>query len=192
MKTVLLIGDSIRLHYQPYVIKAFEGQANVWGPEENCQSSGVIWNNLDRWVISKRPDVVHLNCGLHDLRHDEGPAEALVPLDAYQANITGIFERVRAETTAELIWATVTPIIEERHQAVRSSRRYERDVSAYNAVGISVARRFGVTINDLHTTVSEAGPEVLLKQDGLHFVEEGYALLGAKVADALRSFVIKG
>ncbi|MGO6907762.1 SGNH/GDSL hydrolase family protein, partial [Rhizobium ruizarguesonis] len=128
----------------------------------------------------------------HDLRHDEGTTRALVPLNAYQANITSIFERVRGETTAELIWATITPIIEARHQAVRSSRRYERDVSTYNAVGVSVARRFGATINDLHTTVGEGGPEVLLKQDGLHFVEEGYALLGAKVADALRPFVFKG
>jgi lysophospholipase L1-like esterase len=190
MKTILLIGDSIRLHYQPHVIRVFEGLADVSGPVENCQSSATLRDNLDAWVIARSPHVVHLNCGAHDLRHDRDGRGPLVPQAGYEANLTAIFERIRAETDADLIWATITPLIEERHQAVRNALRYERDVAAYNVIGLSVARRFGAGINDLHAAVSDAGPEGLLKDDGLHFTEDGYAFLGAKVADALRPLAI--
>ena len=35
MKQILLLGDSLRMGYQPFVAKKLEGKAQVSGPEEN-------------------------------------------------------------------------------------------------------------------------------------------------------------
>ena len=36
---VLLLGDSIRMSYQPLVAQLLEGRATVVGPADNCQYS---------------------------------------------------------------------------------------------------------------------------------------------------------
>ena len=36
---VLLLGDSIRMSYQPYVACLLDGKAEVIGPTDNCQYS---------------------------------------------------------------------------------------------------------------------------------------------------------
>ena len=35
MKNVLLLGDSIRMGYEPHVRRKLEGRAEVFGPNEN-------------------------------------------------------------------------------------------------------------------------------------------------------------
>ena len=37
MKKVMLLGDSIRLSYQPAVQQKLAGAAEVWGPADNCR-----------------------------------------------------------------------------------------------------------------------------------------------------------
>ena len=39
MKKILLLGDSIRIGYGKYVSMAFEGQAQVYAPTDNCRFS---------------------------------------------------------------------------------------------------------------------------------------------------------
>ena len=68
MKKVILIGDSIRMGYQPTVQQALLNQAHVWVPQENGGTSTNVLAHLDEWILSHRPDIVHLNCGLHDLK----------------------------------------------------------------------------------------------------------------------------
>ena len=102
--TVILIGDSIRMHYQAMVTERLADVAEIWGPKENGGTSANILEHLDEWAISKPAAVIHLNCGLHDLKREfDGPNT--IPLDDYAANVETIFSRIKSETAATLIWA---------------------------------------------------------------------------------------
>src|SRR5262245_46150553 len=65
---VVLIGDSIRLGYAPLVAKKLEAKAVVVSPPPNGGDSANVLKNLGEWVLREKPDLVHFNCGLHDLK----------------------------------------------------------------------------------------------------------------------------
>ena len=44
------------------------GKVVIVSPEENGGDSGNVLKNLDEWIIKVKPTLVHLNCGLHDLK----------------------------------------------------------------------------------------------------------------------------
>ncbi|BDT66416.1 hypothetical protein os1_05780 [Comamonadaceae bacterium OS-1] len=192
MKKIVLIGDSIRLGYQDAVTLALRHEAVVTAPAENCQSSVEVRANAHAWIVAANPDIVHLNCGLHDLRMDAGASTHRVPIDAYAENLEAIFNLVASSGRRTLIWATTTPLIEDRHQQSRQSRRYEADVARYNQAGLAVARQYGAVVNDLHAAVLHAGASRLLGPDGVHFTEDGSALLTQAVVNAVRNVLHGG
>jgi lysophospholipase L1-like esterase len=186
VKNVVLIGDSIRMGYQSTVQQALLNQADVWAPQENGGTSANVLAHLDKWVLSRRPDVVHLNCGLHDLKTEFGSGTQAVPLDAYTANLSTIFRQIRQQTTATLIWAATTPVNERWHHDNKPFDRFEADVQAYNQRACEIAAQFDVQIDDLYQVAMRAGRDTILLQDGVHFAQDGYALLGQAVANAIR------
>lgn len=186
MKHVVLIGDSLRRHYQPAVAAALAGEAELRGPAENCGSSRHVREMLQVWLSGHDPDIIHLNCGLHDLRYDPGSSAPMVSPAEYADNLEHVFAALKSIGRGQIIWASSTPIDERRHQAARASRRYAADVEAYNAIARGVANRYGAEFNDLYSAVVEAGPEALLKDDGVHFTEAGYRFLAHQVVSAIR------
>ena len=186
MKKEILIGDSIRMGYQPIVQQALAGQADVWAPQENGGTSANVLDHLDAWVLSRSPDIVHLNCGLHDLKTEFGANTTAVSLDAYGANLEAIFTRIQERTTATLVWASTTPVNEQWHHKNKPFDRFEADVQSYNQRALEIAIRFGAKVNDLYKQITDAGPDVYLARDGVHFLPAGCALLGEAVADAIR------
>ncbi|MFN8423343.1 MAG: GDSL-type esterase/lipase family protein [Anaerolineae bacterium] len=186
MPRLILLGDSTRRRYEPAVrrlLAAAVPSLDVWAPDENCETSERILANLDAWVLSRSPDIVHLNCGLHDLRWNPGADGPQVTIEAYEANLTAIFGAL-ASRGITTIWATSTPIDEARHAAGRASRRTLEDVRRYNDVSRRVAARFGAACNDLYAAVDARGAAVL-GADGVHFTDDGYAFLAARVAGAI-------
>ena len=182
---VILIGDSIRMAYEPVVAELLDGRAEVWGPEVNGGDSRNVLANLDEWVIGRHADVVHVNCGLHDLR-DLPDAGFQVPLGDYAANVTAIMERLMTEWSGEIIWATTTPVIEEVTASPgRDFARRQADVDAYNSVALEVMTERGIRVNDLHAVVSEAGVSKCVCSDGVHMQEYGNRLLAQAVAAAV-------
>ncbi len=186
-KSIVLIGDSLRLHYEPLVAAALTGEAIVWGPPENCGTSRNIRDRLGAWIIGRDTDVIHVNCGLHDLRIDPGCDGPTVPPAEFAENVSVILGTLLAETRSKVVWATLTPINEAWHQAHRASRRYEADVMTYNDIGRRVALNLNVRVNDLFDAVQRAGPDTLLKHDGVHFTDDGYRFLAQQVTSAVRS-----
>jgi lysophospholipase L1-like esterase len=188
MKKVLLIGDSIRIGYLPFVARELEGEAEIWGPEANGGTSRNILTHLDEWVISCEADIMHINCGLHDLARDwdeDGtPRDVRVPLDEYTANVREILSRVQA-SGKKVVWATTTPVHEDNHKS-KGFDRLEGDVLRYNEAATRVARELGVPINDLYRVVQDAGEASGLLPDGVHFTPDGSARLGKAVAASLR------
>ena len=181
---VVLIGDSIRMGYQDHVISQLAGRAEVWVPKENGGDSRNVLAHLDQWVLVRQPDVVHVNCGLHDLKRAFG-AESAVPLAEYERNVRQILQRLQRELNGTVVWVTTTPVDETWHHQNKGFDRLEADVDAYNAAARAVAEDLGVPIDDLFDVVEREGKAQLLTQDGVHFTEEGSQLLGRVVAECV-------
>ena len=179
---IVLIGDSIRMGYQAHVTSQLAGRAEVWSPEENGGDSRNVLAHLDDWVFSRQPGLVHVNCGLHDLKRAFG-AESAVPLAEYERNVRQILQRLRRELDGAVVWATTTPVDEAWHHQNKGFDRLEADVAAYNAAARAVAADLGVPIDDLFAVVEREGKARLLTQDGVHFTEAGSQLLGRVVAE---------
>ena len=187
MKTLILIGDSIRMEYQQMVKEDLAGTIDVWWPEANGGNSKNVLDHLDEWAISRSPDIVHINSGLHDINKEFSQDARAVPLDEYTANVREILGRIQSETSATVVWASTTPVNEEWHHKTKPFDRLEADNAAYNEAAAGVACELNVPVNDLFNVVQQAGRDELLYMDGVHFKHEGYVLLGQSVADFIRA-----
>ncbi len=186
---VVLIGDSIRMGYQAVVKKALEGQARIWAPEDNCRYTAYTLEHLDEWISSRRPDVVHLNVGLHDMYLMEETGEPRTSLEDYRKNLRKILERIAKETSATLILALTTPVHESWQEVSKGYGRVVRrdsDVERYNRVATQLAKEFSLPVNDLYRVVSAVGKEELMTRDGVHFNPKGNDRLGNAVAGHIR------
>jgi len=183
---VVLVGDSIRIGYAPLVAKKLEGKAIVVSVKDNGGDSANVLKNLDAWVIAEKPAVVHLNCGLHDLKCVKTTKEYQVKLDDYRSNLKEIVARIRKDTNAGIVFASTTPIIDERHaQRKANFDRFEKDVVRYNETAISVMKEAGVPVHDLHWLVHANNADKLLGADGTHYTREGYERLAEAVTDCI-------
>jgi lysophospholipase L1-like esterase len=183
---VVLIGDSIRLGYAPLVAKRLEGKAIVVSVKDNGGDSSNVLKHLDEWVIKEKPALVHLNCGLHDLKRDKKTMKYQVELPQYEANLKEIVGRVRKETGAVFVFATTTPILDDRHAARKAAfDRLEADVKRYNEAALKVMKDAGVAVDDLHAVVEKGGADKLLGKDGTHYTPQGYEALADAVADVI-------
>ena len=187
MPLVIIIGDSIRMGYQPFVQEELRDEAEVWGPTQNGGTTSNVLAYLEEWVIARNPDIVHLNCGLHDIKKDFGAENNNVPLEVYLENVEQILGTILEKTKAKVIWATTTPVNEQWHHERKGFDRFEADVESYNQEATQIAQKLGVHINNLYEVVMKAGRDRLLREDGVHFAEEGSALLGSAVAEVVRS-----
>ncbi|MFM7132418.1 MAG: GDSL-type esterase/lipase family protein, partial [bacterium] len=184
---VVLIGDSIRQGYAPNTIKFYNNQVDFRSPEENGGDSANVLKNLDAWVISAQPDVVHINAGLHDLKLDRKTGKHQVELADYKENMRKILERITKETKATVILALTTPVLDERHKANKPFDRLDADVRAYNDAARGVLRDFAeVKVNDLYTVAKNLDLEKSLVKDGVHFTPQAYQALGRRVAEVIR------
>ena len=181
---VVLVGDSIRIGYAPFVAKLLDGKAIVVSPKPNGEDSGNVLRNLEEWVLKEKPDVVHINAGLHDLKLKDKNYQ--VPLVEYEKNLKAILERIQKDTNAKVIFATTTPILDNLHaQRKAGFDRFDADVQKYNIAAVSVMKQAGIPINDLHKLIEGSGTNKLLGGDGTHYTQEGYEMLAAAVADSI-------
>jgi lysophospholipase L1-like esterase len=181
---VVLVGDSIRMGYAPFVAKRLDGKAIVISPAPNGEDSGNVLRNLEAWVLKEKPDVVHFNAGLHDLKLKNESYQ--VPMVEYEKNLKTILERIHKETKAEVIFATTTPIVDSLHaQRKAGFDRLEADVRKYNIAAVSIMKQAGVPINDLHALVEGGGTGTLMSTDGTHYTQEGYEMLAVAVTNSI-------
>jgi hypothetical protein len=177
---IVLIGDSIRMGYQEMVRQKVGARAEVWGPAENCRHSLVHRESLTAWAIDTKPDVYHFNCGIHDL----------VPLDTaprfevagYVRNLKLIVRRLKAETKARIIWATITPMLVPRDGVTpKSQSELDAGVARYNAAARPVMEKNGIEIDDLYQAVMDAGVQKCLSDDKCHMSPFGNEVLSDTV-----------
>jgi len=183
LPTVLIIGDSTSLAYTPLVARRLEGFAEVVHHEGNgCDSANVL-AHLDEWLAAADASMIHFNCGLHDLKLARDGSGHQVPLAAYRRNVGEIFRRLGA-TGKALQWATITPVLYERHLCKPFDRRQE-DVDAYNAAAADAMKGLDIPVVDLHAVIQRAGVEACLGDDGVHMTPDASDLLAEAVAERI-------
>jgi lysophospholipase L1-like esterase len=187
-RAVLIIGDSISMGYTPQVAELLAGRAEVVHNPGNAGDTDNTAAHLDAWLKEIPAEVIHFNCGLHDIKRSRQAPGRQVPLQRYRANLGRIVERLK-RSGAKLIWAASTPVIEERHRAAKDFDRGNGDVDAYNAAAAEIMAGAGIPVNDLHAAVAAAGAEEVICDDGVHLTDGGYRMLAEVVADRLRTFL---
>jgi len=186
---VVLVGDSIQLSYAPSVAKHLAGRAIVISAAANGGDSSNVLKHLEQWVVQERPTVVHFNCGIHDTKKFKSTGAFQVSPEQYEANLREIVARIRKETGALVLFATTTPILDDRAARHRRDRDYElldASVRQYNMIAKKVMQDLAVPINDLHSALATpASPdrvEQLIGSDGVHLQPQATELVGKAVA----------
>lgn len=182
---VILLGDSIRMNYQTVVRQKLADNAVVWVPKENGRHTAFTLAKLDEWLRGRRPAVIHINVGLHDLFLSGPTGKPRHSLETYERNLREIFSRLRQRTTARIIFALTTVVDEERQSTSKTYGRVVRrntDIQRYNARARELAEEAGVTINDLYSFMRRNDPAKLLREDGIHLSPAGCDVVGAEVA----------
>lgn len=174
-KQVMLLGDSLRMGYQPVVSRLMEGKANVSGPSENGRWAGYTLNSLRFWKDGMPiPDVVHWNCGLWNLGDDYGLGRPFTLPDEFVSELERTITVVhKLYPEAKLIMATIMP----------TDNPDSSDIESYNEIIKEVAARNDIPVDDLFPVVKE-NPG-LIGPDHIHLTDEGYEIVAAKVVSAI-------
>jgi len=183
---VILLGDSIRMNYQEAATQALQGKATVWSPQENCKHTLYTLQNLEKWLTDKKPAVVHINVGLHDMFLTTKGGQPRHNLEFYEANLRNIFAQLKHLTDAQIIFALTTPVDEARQAISKGYGRVVRrsaDVARYNQAARQIALAAGARVSDLHAIAVQAGKDEILREDGIHLSDKGCSVLGKAVAD---------
>lgn len=185
--SIFLLGDSIRLHAEPYIRAALMPRAII-SPAENCRSSDILATHIIQWAPVKPGDIVHINSGLHDIRYNPNTEKPVNSLESYQTNLSYIFNYLTIHQ-AHVIWASSTPFAETVHNSVKVSRRYYSDIIKYNTAATVLAQSYGFTIHNLHAILLANRFESLLLPDGLHYNETGNRIIGQAIARAISELI---
>ncbi|OGV63958.1 MAG: hypothetical protein A2498_15190 [Lentisphaerae bacterium RIFOXYC12_FULL_60_16] len=188
---VLLLGDSIRLSYQPHVATLLVNRAEVVGPADNCQYALFTLASIDRWIQALgKPDIIHWNNGLHDSGHNPNRYPKQIPLDMYRNNLVFILKALHAHTP-HIIWATMTPVdtVRRPFQADQWAWRNE-EIDSYNQAALAVMHEHQVPVNDLHGLVQPHMQDYLVG-DGVHLNEAGQIACAKAVTHAVLQIMEK-
>ncbi|NND03694.1 MAG: SGNH/GDSL hydrolase family protein [Acidimicrobiia bacterium] len=188
--TIALVGDSIRLSYQPYAAARLRPQF-VWGPADNCRSSRYLLRHIDRLVLDHLHDstLVHFNVGAHDVKRLEHDGFGLqVQLEEYRSNVAELIAAFRAHPrVARVVVATTAPVDDIRHKTL-DWLRHNEDVIVYNEALVDAAAAARCFVNDLYEDVRRCRFDPL-SEDGIHFNETGKEYAGAVVAAYLQGLL---
>ena len=154
MKKILLIGDSIRCGYDKYVKHSLSDICEVYYPNDNCRFAEYVLRHVSDWrrelSLEDGVDLVHWNTGLWDTLelYEDG---CLTPPDYYEHFIDRICKRLKLLfPKAKIVFATSTPVVEERYPSPKESIRRNKNVEKYNEIAVRKAKEHGFYINDLY------------------------------------------
>ena len=208
-KKIRLVGDSIRMGYEPAVVGSLRSRQGVSTPslpsallhswaeiipmgDTQAGTSSNILEHLDEFILNHASlDILHLNCGLHDMAREGSPENphTRVSLEQYENNLHSIVQRVRAaQPHVKIVLCTTTCVNLEVQVAVEYGiYRSNEDVVSYNEIMRRVAASEGVGLHDLHSVSVEVASKGGLGEDGVHWTDDGARALGQAVAQFLWS-----
>ena len=201
MKTVHVVGDSISIHYGPYLEQYITPHAHysrktgnigdLDNPEgANGGDSAMVLDYLGTCIEQGLHwDILLINCGLHDIKRYTGPRQ-ISPTE-YEQNVTRIIDHAQI-LSRRCLWLRTTPVIDAIHQAQMAEfQRFNADVESYNAIADALMAARDVGVIDLNTfSQSLGGAEIY--QDHVHFTPQVQQLQGAFIAGVLQAFLWNG
>ena len=197
MKTLHVVGDSISIHYGPYLERylgpAFsysrkEGEiGNLDRPEgANGGDSSMVLKYLRECVAAGESwDVLVLNCGLHDVKRYDGQLQ--VSADDYRKNLAQILGEVGRQLADYIVWIRTTSVIDDIHNTrISDFERFDADVEQYNAIADEevFAADWVIDLNTFSRALG--GAEVVA--DHIHYIEPARQLQGAFIAGHINGF----
>jgi lysophospholipase L1-like esterase len=179
--------------YAPIVQLNLGSKADILHPKENCEDSNRIRKRIKKWL--KQFDgntltIIHINCGLHDIKRKYNSAKHQVPIRKYEENLREILRILQSETPAQIIWATTTPVIFERHHARKGFDRFLEDIDTYNQKALQIMKDANIAINDLNHIIQTNNPSECILEDGVHMTEKGNSLLASAVTEKLKEYLL--
>ncbi len=201
-KSVLLLGDSIRIGYCKKVRALLEDIADVYFPDDNCAYTKKTYWNFTIWAGERHYDVIHWNNGIWDLHHVSPFGDHFSTLEEYLYDNKRL-ARLAREYGDKLIWATSIPggkRLNER-KAINALENTDRafpkrfltdaqepwnaGIREYNEAAVKMYTEEGVRIDDLYS-IMDAHLEDFISEDGIHPNEAGYTALAEQVASVIR------
>jgi lysophospholipase L1-like esterase len=199
LPSVFVIGDSISIQYGPYLEQYLQGffaydrkrddgqsSANLDNPAgANGGDSGMVLEYVKIRLQNPhfKPDVLVLNCGLHDIKTPVGTTQKQVSLESYKSNLIEIFDLLTSRGI-KLVWVRTTPVDDEQHNSrQRSFHRFAADLDAYNEAADAIFSAREVPIIDLYQFTQNLGDNIFI--DHVHYGEEVRAIQAAFIAGFL-------
>lgn len=202
---VFLIGDSISIHYTPYLKQYLSGIVQLDRKGDN--GNGHAEKNLDIPVGANggdshrvleylrirgedkkfNPDYLLLNCGLHDIKRDPVTGDIQVGEEDYRKNLKDIFLIVK-KMGARPIWIRTTWVADSIHNAKsKNFQRFDADVRRYNAIADSICDEHGIPVIDLYHFSRQMGADQFT--DHVHYKESARALQAAYIAGYMKGYI---
>ncbi|OGS21686.1 MAG: hypothetical protein A2252_11820 [Elusimicrobia bacterium RIFOXYA2_FULL_39_19] len=179
-KPLFVIGDSISMHYGPYLKEMLKdkcGYSRIKGNgEDSINVLKFVQNNKNKLL---RHDIILFNCGLHDIKLNKGKTEKQVPIKQYEKNLKEILSELKK--AGIVIWVRITPVDDKRHnRIVKDFSRFNKDVLTYNRVADKVMAENKIQTIDLYKFTKNLGNNLFC--DHVHFKSEIRKLQAAYIA----------
>jgi lysophospholipase L1-like esterase len=201
VRKLFLLGDSISMQYSPFLEKMIKGSYTII----RKQDDGEGMQNLDvpkgsnignsRMALSYirykladgkfKPDLITLNCGLHDIKRDTATGVITIDSAEYRKNLNEIVSIVQ-KANIPMIWIRSTEVVDSIHRKNKAFKRLASDLETYNAIADEVFRKAKVKIVDLYTFTKTTGANRFV--DHVHYNDETKALQAAYIAGFLQQW----
>ncbi len=202
---VFVVGDSISIHYGPYLEKYLNGKADYdrkndtpgqkaeanldYPTGANGGDSKMVLAYLKTKVAEPdfRPDVLLLNCGLHDIKFDPKSKTHQVDSASYRKNLHAMHALLK-KSSIPIIWLRSTAVIDSIHNSRSTAfHRHAKDLETYNRIADEVWRGHKVPIIDLYEfTRNVPGNNYI---DHVHYNENTRSLQAAYIAGYINHYL---
>lgn len=199
---LFILGDSISLQYGVYLEKYLKGIYTIdrKGSQEKAlqnldlpidANGGNSKMVLDYLLTREKdpnfqPDVLLLNCGMHDIKRNPTTKEIAIDSASYRQNLEAIYTLL-SKKKIPVIWVRSTGVIDAIHAAKsKAFDRYEKDVDQYNVVADQVFKKHKVPIIDLYGFTTKLGDDRYA--DHAHFIPRVIDAQAVYIADFLKKF----
>lgn len=179
---VFVVGDSISMHYGPYLEKSLTGLF-IYDRKKGSENSldnpnGANGGDSDMVVsylneLKENPnfqtDYLVVNCGLHDIKRNSENSNPQVSLEQYSKNLLEIIS-ISKELNAKLIWINSTPVVDSIHNSKIGFIRYNEDIIKYNSESLKIMNKMKIPVIDIFTFTKKFIPGGYI--DHVHYNNE--------------------
>lgn len=204
---LFLLGDSITLQYSPFLenilgdhfeIKKKAGTAEAFKNLDipkgaNGENSRMVLNYLKSQLAdpSFHPDLMLLNCGLHDIKRDKQTNVIAIDSEEYKQNLLEISEILR-QRNIRFIWVRTTEVVDSIHRKNPQFNRFAKDLDLYNSIADSVFKMKQVPVIDLYSITKKMVNQRYV--DHVHYNDEvkkqQAAFIAGFIINLVKSFYI--